>query len=162
MIPGEIRTSPGWVSLNEGEVPEDRKYWEDRRTLRVVAENEGDRPIQVGSHLHVCEVNSALKFRFTNGWMVEIPSRWLGGYRLDIPAGTSVRLTPRTSRVLTLVAFGGSQSPPDLVDDTEIKDAFEAAKQKNEDPDPPPEEKTDPGGTPGQNPSPVESEGPQL
>ena len=51
MIPGEYHVKPGQIALNTG-----------RATCRVVVENHGDRPIQVGSHYHFAEVNPALKF----------------------------------------------------------------------------------------------------
>ncbi len=40
MIPGEYHVKPGQIALNTG-----------RATCRVVVENHGDRPIQVGSAL---------------------------------------------------------------------------------------------------------------
>ena len=51
MIPGEIQTVSGDIELNVG-----------RRTLRLRVANSGDRPIQVGSHYHFFETNSALQF----------------------------------------------------------------------------------------------------
>lgn len=51
MIPGEYHVKPGQIALNTG-----------RATCRVVVENHGDRPIQVGSHYHFAEVNPALGF----------------------------------------------------------------------------------------------------
>ena len=51
MIPGEIRVAPGEVELNVGR---------ERLTLRVV--NTGDRPVQVGSHVHFAQTNPALAF----------------------------------------------------------------------------------------------------
>ncbi|STV06401.1 urease subunit beta [Klebsiella pneumoniae subsp. pneumoniae] len=73
MIPGEYHVKPGQIALNTG-----------RATCRVVVENHGDRPIQVGSHYHFAEVNPALKF----------DRQQAAGYRLNIPAGTAVRLNP--------------------------------------------------------------------
>src|SRR5262249_60376131 len=54
----------------------------DRETIEVEVANHGDRPIQVGSHMHFFEVNKALVF----------PRRLAFGMRLNIPAGTAVRL----------------------------------------------------------------------
>jgi urease subunit beta len=53
MIPGEIRTPENAPPLqaNTG-----------LAEVRLVVANTGDRPIQVGSHFHFYEVNSALKF----------------------------------------------------------------------------------------------------
>ncbi|HEX6513199.1 MAG TPA: urease subunit beta [Chloroflexota bacterium] len=86
MIPGEILPSAGSVELNAGR---------ENRTLDV--RNQGDRPIQVGSHCHFFEVNRALDFDRAAGY----------GFRLNIPAGTSVRFEPGEERPVELVAIGG-------------------------------------------------------
>ena len=51
MHPGEYFLDDGDVELNAG-----------RSTAQVVVRNTGDRPVQVGSHYHFFEVNSALDF----------------------------------------------------------------------------------------------------
>lgn len=88
MIPGEMIVQPGEIELNPG-----------RSHLQVQVANTGDRPIQVGSHFHFYEVNSALAFE-------REPTR---GMRLDIPAGTAVRFEPGDEREVTLVPFAGSR-----------------------------------------------------
>lgn len=88
MIPGEIIPAAGEIELNAG-----------RPTLTLTIANSGDRPIQVGSHYHFYETNTALKFDRER-------SR---GYRLDIPAGTAVRFEPGQSREVQLVAFAGDK-----------------------------------------------------
>src|SRR6476620_11542941 len=88
MIPGEIFTAPGELILNE-----------DRTAITLTVENTGDRPIQVGSHYHFAEVNTALKF----------DRQAALGFRLDIPAGTAVRFEPGQSREVRLVAYGGAR-----------------------------------------------------
>ena len=88
MIPGEYQIQPGTVALNVG-----------RETQRVVVENHGDRPIQVGSHYHFYEVNPALKF----------DREATRGYRLNIPAGTAVRFEPGQTRTVQLVALAGER-----------------------------------------------------
>ena len=88
MIPGEYHVKPGQIALNTG-----------RATCRVVVENHGDRPIQVGSHYHFAEVNPALKF----------DREATRGYRLNIPAGTAVRFEPGQKREVTLVQVTGAQ-----------------------------------------------------
>lgn len=88
MIPGEIIPAAGEIELNAG-----------RPTLTLTIANTGDRPIQVGSHYHFYETNTALKFDRER-------SR---GYRLDIPAGTAVRFEPGQSREVQLVAFAGDK-----------------------------------------------------
>lgn len=88
MIPGEIIVQEGEIELNVG-----------RPTVKVQVGNTGDRPIQVGSHFHFYEVNSALSFAR------EITK----GMRLNIPAGTAVRFEPGDEREVELVAFAGSR-----------------------------------------------------
>ena len=88
MIPGEIITQPGTIKLNS-----------DRETLEIEVANTGDRPIQVGSHFHFYEVNSALKF----------DREATKGMRLDIPAGTAVRFEPGDEKTVNLVAIAGSR-----------------------------------------------------
>ncbi len=88
MIPGELFVEEGDIELNAG-----------RDTTTLVVANTGDRPVQVGSHYHFFEVNSALDF-------VRETAR---GYRLDIPAGTAVRFEPGQTRTVELVAYAGAR-----------------------------------------------------
>jgi len=88
MIPGEIQTRPGSLTLNEG-----------RETLTLSVANSGDRPIQVGSHYHFAETNSALQF----------DREAAHGFRLNIAAGTAVRFEPGQSREIELVALAGER-----------------------------------------------------
>lgn len=88
MIPGEIKTDAGDRLLNQ-----------NRQTLSVTVANSGDRPIQVGSHYHFYEVNSALSF----------DREKCKGYRLDITSGTAVRFEPGQEREVTLVAYAGKR-----------------------------------------------------
>jgi len=88
MIPGEIITSDGEIELNKG-----------RKTLSIVVANKGDRPIQVGSHYHFYETNSALYFN----------RELTRGFRLNIPAGTAVRFEPGQSREVELVEYAGKR-----------------------------------------------------
>jgi urease beta subunit len=88
MIPGEIITPAGNVTLNAG-----------RNTVSLTVTNTGDRPIQVGSHYHFFETNPALRFDRAQA----------RGMRLDTPAGTAVRFEPGQSRDVTLVAFAGGR-----------------------------------------------------
>jgi urease subunit beta len=87
MIPGEIVCADGTLTLNKG-----------RETLNLVVANTGDRPIQVGSHYHFYETNTALDF----------DREAAKGFRLDIPAGTAVRFEPGQSREAALVKYAGS------------------------------------------------------
>lgn len=93
MIPGEVEAAPGEHELNPGR---------DRHT--IVVENTGDRPVQVGSHFHFADVNSALHF----------DRKAATGYRLDVPAGTGVRFEPGVARRVTLVALAGAGLVPGL------------------------------------------------
>jgi urease subunit beta len=93
MIPGELVTGAGEVELNAGR---------ETRVLRVL--NTGDRPIQVGSHFHFADVNDALDFDRAAA----------AGFRLDVPAGTSVRFEPGADREVALVALAGARRVPGL------------------------------------------------
>lgn len=88
MIPGELFTDGPDLALNAG-----------RRTITMVVENGGDRPIQVGSHYHFAETNAAL--RFDRG-----AAR---GMRLNIPSGTAVRFEPGQQRTVELVDYAGDR-----------------------------------------------------
>jgi urease subunit beta len=93
MIPGELQLSSEPVELAPGR---------ERRRIRVV--NGGDRPIQVGSHFHFADVNPALEFA----------REQTIGFRLDVPAGTSVRFEPGIEREVGLVALAGEKAVPGL------------------------------------------------
>ena len=90
MIPGEIRppTDAPPLQANVG-----------LEEVRLVVANTGDRPIQVGSHFHFYEVNSALRFDRAKA----------RGFRLNIPAGNAVRFEPGDSREVPLVALAGQR-----------------------------------------------------
>jgi urease subunit beta len=88
MIPGEIFPAQGEIELNAGL---------EAVVLRVA--NRGDRPIQVGSHYHFAETNSALDF----------DRGAARGMRLDIAAGTAVRFEPGQAREVALIPFGGAR-----------------------------------------------------
>ena len=70
--------------------------------LRVT--NVADRPIQIGSHIHLPDVNAGLEFDRAAA----------EGFRLDIPAGTSVRFEPGVSRTVGIVALRGRRRVPGL------------------------------------------------
>ena len=88
MIPGEFFIEDGDIDLNAG-----------RETRSIDVANSGDRPIQVGSHYHFYETNTALHFDREKA----------KGFRLNIPAGTAVRFEPGQSRTVELVALGGDR-----------------------------------------------------
>jgi len=88
LVPGEVVTGEGSVTLNEG-----------RETTEVTVSNTGDRPSQVGSHFHFFEANAALSFDREAAF----------GMRLNIPAGTAVRFEPGDEQTVELVAIGGKR-----------------------------------------------------
>jgi urease subunit beta len=94
--PGAIRVRPGTLLLNGDRTPEQR--------LTLVFLNTGDRPIQIGSHLHLPDANAALQFDRAAAH----------GYRLDIPSGTSQRFEPGASRELDAVMLLGDRRVPGL------------------------------------------------
>lgn len=88
MIPGEVITAKGDITLNEGAT-----------TVTVKVANTGDRPVQVGSHYHFFETNPSLSFDRDKA----------RGMRLDIASGTAVRFEPGQERDVTLVPLRGDQ-----------------------------------------------------
>lgn len=91
--PGAMRVRPGTLTINAG-----------RDVVTLVVENTGDRPVQIGSHLHLAEANAALA----------MDRAAAHGRHLDIPAGTSVRFEPGVSREVSAVAFGGRRRVPGI------------------------------------------------
>lgn len=88
MIPGEYILSSDPIVCNG-----------NKKTVSITVSNTGDRPCQVGSHTHFFEVNKALDF----------PREQAYGYRLNIPAGTSIRFEPGDSREVELCELGGKR-----------------------------------------------------
>ena len=88
MIPGELFPADGVLELNKGQPV----------TVLMVA-NTGDRPVQVGSHYHFAEANTALEFDRDTA----------RGMRLDIAAGTAVRFEPGQRREVNLIPIGGAR-----------------------------------------------------
>jgi urease beta subunit len=113
VVPGEVLAAEGTITLNEGA---------PRTTVTVV--NTGDRPVQVGSHFHLAQANSALSF----------DRRAAFGKRLDIPAGTAVRFEPGVERSVDLVPLRGARAvhgltlpAPGALDDVRHGDPHEDA-----------------------------------
>ncbi len=88
MIPGEYILSNNDVLCNI-----------NKKTKKITVKNTGDRPCQIGSHTHFFEINKALDF----------PREEAFGFRLNIPAGTSVRFEPGDTKEIELCELGGSQ-----------------------------------------------------
>jgi urease subunit gamma/beta len=105
--PGRYRLAKEGIEINAG-----------RATMQVAVRNLGDRPIQIGSHFHFFEVNPELEFDRAAAF----------GFRLDIPAGTTVRFEPGDEKTVDLVAIGGERRVEGLnnlthgdLDDPEVK-----------------------------------------
>ena len=88
MTPGELLIDGPDIELNPG-----------RRTVTLIVENSGDRPIQVGSHYHFAETNGALRFDRAAAH----------GMRLNIASGTAVRFEPGQQRTIELVDYAGER-----------------------------------------------------
>ncbi|KAI0833241.1 urease [Trametes gibbosa] len=86
--PGAVVVKKDRIRINQGR---------DRIRLRVT--NNGDRPIQIGSHYHFIETNPLLSFDRGKAY----------GKRLDIAAGTAVRFEPGDSKTVTLCAIAGAK-----------------------------------------------------
>lgn len=89
LVPGEVRWADSPVRL-----------FGDSEVIRLVVKNSGDRAVQVGSHYHFAQANPALRFDRDRAL----------GYRLAVPAGTSVRFEPGIEREVALVPLGGRRT----------------------------------------------------
>ncbi|MCV7269361.1 urease subunit beta [Mycolicibacterium doricum] len=104
MVPGEIFFGDGDIEINAG-----------AKRVETEIVNTGDRPVQVGSHVHLPQANAALDFDRTIAH----------GHRLDVPAGTAVRFEPGVAQRVRLVPLRGSRevyglslNPPGRLDTT--------------------------------------------
>jgi urease beta subunit len=88
MIPGEIIIKNKRIQLNKNA---------EVKTISVT--NNGNRPVQVGSHIHFFEINRCMNFDRTAAL----------GYRLDIPSGTAIRFAPGETKAVNLILIGGNQ-----------------------------------------------------
>jgi urease subunit beta len=88
VIPGEFLFGDGDIVINEG-----------AKRLELDIVNAGDRPVQVGSHVHLPQANAALQF----------DREAAHGHRLDIPAGTAVRFEPGIAQPVSLVPLSGTR-----------------------------------------------------
>ena len=89
MIPGEYLIIDGSLEINR-----------ENNTITIEIINEGDRPIQVGSHFHFAEVNGFLKFDREKA----------KGTRLNIASGTSIRFEPGQKKIVDLVYYKGKKN----------------------------------------------------
>ena len=88
--PGAVRYAEGDVEL----VPE-------RRRITLAVTNSSERPVRVSSHFPFAEANERLEF----------DREATRGFRLDLPAGDSMRWAPGETKDVHLVAFGGEGRP---------------------------------------------------
>ena len=86
---GAIEFAEGMIEINAG-----------RETRQIEIVNTGDRPVQVGAHYHLFEVNRALAFDREAAF----------GFRLDIPSGSAVRFEPGQSHRCQITRFAGNQA----------------------------------------------------
>jgi urease subunit beta len=94
--PGAIRVAAGELEINADRGPDER--------AELTITNLADRPIQIGSHIHLPDLNAGLDFDRAAAT----------GFRLDIAAGTSVRFEPGVSRTVAVVALRGTRTVPGL------------------------------------------------
>lgn len=88
MIPGEFILKDEDININA-----------NKKITRITVKNVGDRPIQVGSHYHLYEVNNALQFERDDTY----------GKRLNIPAGAAVRFEPGDEKEVEVIDYGGKR-----------------------------------------------------
>lgn len=117
MIPGEVILGTSEVVINKG-----------YETKSIVVKNNGDRPVQVGSHFHFFEANKFLSFDREAAY----------GYRLDIPSGTAVRFEPNEEKEVLLVKIAGNKRIRGLnnltdaqVNSVTLKSSLKKAELKN-------------------------------
>ena len=89
MIPGEYLIIDGSLEINS-----------ESNIITIEIINEGDRPIQVGSHYHFSEVNVFLKFDREKA----------KGTRLNIASGTSIRFEPGQKKIVDLIHYKGKKN----------------------------------------------------
>lgn len=97
LIPGSVKFAEGEITMNEG-----------RKALTISIKNTGDRPIQVGSHFHLYETNTALVFYDEKG--NEDKERKVAyGRRFDIASGTAVRFEPGDQKEVNVIDLAGTR-----------------------------------------------------
>jgi len=88
VVAGEYIIDDGEIELNAG-----------LESIIIEVKNDGDRPIQVGSHYHFFETNKELNFNRIESY----------GKKLNILSGTSVRFEPGSIKEISLVDFTGKR-----------------------------------------------------
>ncbi|HZN42166.1 MAG TPA: urease subunit beta [Actinomycetota bacterium] len=85
---------PGAIRFGEGEVD----LAPDRERIRLTVTNRGEHPIRVSSHFPFWRTNAQLDFDRAAA----------DGFRLDLPAGDSLRWAPGESHEVDLVRYGAT------------------------------------------------------
>ncbi len=85
---------PGALRFGEGDVP----LVPERARISLKVTNTSERPVRISSHFPFAEANAKLSF----------DREAARGFRLDLPAGDSLRWAPGETKHVALVAFGGS------------------------------------------------------
>lgn len=88
---------PGALRFGEGEVP----LVPERARISLTVANTSERPVRISSHFPFAEANAKLSF----------DREAARGFRLDLPAGDSLRWAPGETKQVALVAFAGSAAP---------------------------------------------------
>jgi urease subunit gamma/beta len=88
--PGAVRFADGDVAL----LP-------DRTRITLTVANTSERPVRVSSHFPFHETNAKLRF----------DREAARGFRLDLPAGDSIRWAPDEIKDVELVAYAGEDGP---------------------------------------------------
>ena len=90
--PGAVRTQGPVVELAAG-----------RERRRLTVQNQSKRPVRVSSHFPFWRANPRLAF----------DREAARGFRLDVPAGSSVRWAPGEAKEIGLVRYGGQEASHD-------------------------------------------------
>ncbi len=93
MIPGEILPAEG-----------EHELLGERPVTTLTITNTADRPVQIGSHYDLSQVNPGLR----------LDREAARGHRLAIPAGTSVRFEPGVTRQVQAIPLAGTGTVPGL------------------------------------------------
>lgn len=89
--------APGAVAFGEGDV----QLLPGRERIRLTVVNRGEHPIRVSSHFPFWRTNRHLEFDRDAA----------EGFRLDLPAGDSLRWAPGEKHDVDLVRHGGTEAP---------------------------------------------------
>lgn len=97
IIPGEYNYASTDITINE-----------NVEAIEVILENVGDRPIQIGSHFHLFEINSSIKV-LSKDKKEDKERELVYGMRLDVASSTSVRFEPREAKKVSIIPMQGKR-----------------------------------------------------